>query len=144
VCIDTSNVCTNASTTSALDDYNGSHPDLQEKILTARSKLGFLLRRCLTPAPAATASPQGLQTYRRIQPLALSKVGNPLLRRAHVADSPRASYPAMGIPRRPEYGTLARRIRTCHDAAPWDPEGQPSVGSIAAAGFYYDVEFTII
>jgi len=65
--------------------------------LTARSKLSLLLLRCVTPAPAVTVIPQGPQTYRRIQPLAFSKVGIPLLRRAHVADSPRACYPAMGI-----------------------------------------------
>jgi len=49
------------------------------------------------------------------------------------------------LPRRPEYGTLARRISTFYQkAAPWDPEGKPSVESIAEAGFYYDGEFTII
>jgi len=49
------------------------------------------------------------------------------------------------LPRCPEYGTLARRIHTFYqEAAPWDPEGKPSVGSIAAAGFYYDGEFAII
>jgi len=48
----------------------------EKKILTACSKLSLLLRRCLTPASAATVSPpqnlQGLQTYRRIQPLVLA------------------------------------------------------------------------
>jgi len=49
------------------------------------------------------------------------------------------------LPRRPEYGTLAKRIRTFYqEIAQWDPEGKPSVGSIAAAGFYYDGGFTII
>ena len=49
------------------------------------------------------------------------------------------------LPLRPEYGTLARRISTFYQkAAPWDPEGKPSVESIANAGFYYDGEFTII
>ena len=45
----------------------------QEKILTARSKLSLLLRRCLTPATIQHPQPnlQGLQTYRRIQPIAL-------------------------------------------------------------------------
>ena len=47
------------------------------------------------------------------------------------------------LPRRTEYGTLARRVSTFYQkAAPWDPEGKPSVESIAAAGFYYDGEFT--
>jgi len=44
---------------------------------------------------------------------------------------------------RPEYGTLARRISTYYQvAAPWDPEGKPSVEYIANASFYYDGEFT--
>jgi len=43
------------------------------------------------------------------------------------------------LPRRPEYGTLTRRTRSFYqDPGQWDPEGKPSVGSIAAAGFYYD------
>jgi len=70
-------------------------------IVTACSKLCLLLHRCLTPAPAATVSPRqnlrGPRTYRRIQPLALSKVENSLLRRAHTANSPTASNPDMGI-----------------------------------------------
>ena len=73
------------------------HQEKKTVIVTARSKLDLLLLRCVTPAPAATVSPRGLQTYRRIQPLALSKVENPLLRRAHTANSPRASNPEMGI-----------------------------------------------
>jgi hypothetical protein len=49
------------------------------------------------------------------------------------------------LPKRLEYGTLARRTRTFYQGpARWDPEGKPSVGSIAAAGFYYDSGFTII
>ena len=41
--------------------------------------------------------------------------------------------------RRPEYGTLTRRTRSFYqDPGQWDPEGKPSVGSIAAAGFSYD------
>jgi len=45
----------------------------EKKILTARSKLSLLLRRCLTPATIQHPQQklQGLQTYRRIQPLAL-------------------------------------------------------------------------
>ena len=49
------------------------------------------------------------------------------------------------LPRRREYGTLARRINTFYQkAAPWDPEGKHLVESIAEGGFYYDGEFTII
>jgi len=46
------------------------------------------------------------------------------------------------LPRRPEYRTLAKRIRTFYqETARWDPDGKPSVGSIAAAGFYYYLNF---
>jgi len=49
------------------------------------------------------------------------------------------------LPRRPEYGTLARRVATFYlKEAPWNPEGKPSVESIAEAGLYYDGGFTII
>jgi len=49
------------------------------------------------------------------------------------------------LPKRPEYGTLARRTRTFYQGpARWDPEGKPSLGSIAAAGFFHDGGFTII
>jgi len=49
------------------------------------------------------------------------------------------------LPKRPEYGTLARHTRTFYQGpAGWNPEGKPSVGSIAAAGFHYDGVFTII
>ena len=49
------------------------HQEEKKKILTARSKLVLLLRRCLTPATIQHPQPnlQGLQTYRRIQPIAL-------------------------------------------------------------------------
>ena len=40
------------------------------------------------------------------------------------------------LPRRPEFGTLAKRIHTFYqETARWDPEGKPSVGSIAVVGF---------
>ena len=49
------------------------------------------------------------------------------------------------LPKLLEYGTITRRTRTFYQGpARWDPEGKPSVGSIAAAGFYYNGEFTII
>ena len=58
-------------TTTTMDPTH-HHQEEQKKILTARSKLS-LLRRCLTPATIQHPQPnlQGLQTYRRIQPLAL-------------------------------------------------------------------------
>jgi len=51
----------------------------------------------------------------------------------------------MGITQTSRIGTLAKRMRTFYqETARWDPEGKPSVGSIAVAGFYYDGGFTII
>jgi len=49
------------------------HQEKEKKILTARSKLSLLLRRCLTPATIKHPQQnlQGLRTYRRIHPLAL-------------------------------------------------------------------------
>jgi len=40
------------------------------------------------------------------------------------------------LPRHPQYGTLARRTRTFYQDGDgrWNPEGKPSVGSLAAAG----------
>ena len=53
----------------------------------------------------------------------------PLVQWAHVADSRRASCPAMAINPTSRIGTLARGIRTFYQkAARWDPEGKPSVG----------------
>jgi len=51
----------------------------EKKILTARSKLRLLLRRCLTPATIQHPQQilQGLQTYHRIQPLALKNGNGP-------------------------------------------------------------------
>jgi hypothetical protein len=49
------------------------------------------------------------------------------------------------LPKHPEYGSLARRTRTFYQGpARWDPDGKPSVGDLAKAGFYYDGGFTII
>jgi len=88
---------------------------------------------------------RGPQTYRRIQPLALSRVGNTYYDGLTFLTALQQAIQRWELPRRPEYGTLARRIRTFYqEAARWDPEGKPSVGSIAAAGFYYDGEFTIM
>ena len=85
-------------------------PHHQEKkivtaTVTARSKLSLLLRRCLTPAPAATVSPrqnlQGPQTYRRIQPLALSKVGNPYYDGCTLLTAQEQAIQRWELPRRP-------------------------------------------
>jgi len=125
------------------------HHQEKKKILTARHKLGLLLHRCLTPAPATTDSPrqnlQGPQTYHRIQPLALPKGGNVATSRLLLQRVQEQAIQRWELPRRPEYGMLVKRTRTFHQAAArWNPEGKPSLESIAAAGFYYDAGFTII
>jgi len=123
--------------------HHHHHQEKKTVIVTARSKLDLLLR-CVKPAPAATVSPRGLQTYRRVQPLALSKVENPPYYDGRtLLTAQEQAIQRWELPRRPEYGTPARRAATFYQKeAPWNPEGKPSVGSIAAAGFYYDGEFT--
>jgi len=118
-------------------------------IVTARSKFSLLLHRCLTPAPAATVSPAkpprstnipadpGFRPFQSREPAYYD--GLTLLTPQEQA------IQRWELPRRPEYGTLAKRIRTFYqETGRWDPEGKPSLGSIAAAGFYYDGGFTII
>ena len=124
--------------------HHHHHQEKKTVIVTARSKLDLLLLRCVTPTQAATVSPRGLQTYRRIQPLALSKVENPPYYDGRtLLTAQEQAIQRWELPRRPEYGTLARRVATFYQKeAPWNPEGKPSLGSIAAAGFYYDGEFT--
>ena len=115
----------------------------QNKVL---SRLSLLLRRCLTPATVQRPQQnlEGLQTYRRIYPLALQKGSGPTTKDC-LWRLPENKQYNTNLPKRPEYGTLTRRTRTFYQGpAQWDPEGKPSVGSIAAAGFYYDGGLTII
>jgi len=122
------------------------HQEEEEKFLTARSKLSLLLRRCLTPATIQHPQPnlQGLQTYRRIQPLALQNGCGPTTKDCLWSLPDNRQYNT-NLPKHAEYGTLARRTRTFYQGpARWDPEGKLSVGDLAKAGFYYDGGFTII
>jgi len=79
----------------------------EKKIVTTRSKLFLLLRRCLTKAPAATVSPrqnlQGQQTHRRIQPLDLSKQRNPYYDGLTLLTAQEQAIQRWELPRRPEY-----------------------------------------
>jgi len=117
-------------------------------IVTARSKLCLLLHRCLTPAPAASQPPAKPPRSADIPP---DSAPLPFQSREPAYYDGLALLTAQGeaiqrweLPRRRDYGTLARRISTFYQkAAPWDPEGKP-VGFIANAGFYYDGEFTVI
>jgi len=108
-----------------------SHPTIR----ITRSRLS-LLRRCRTAA-VATVRPQGPQTYRRTQPRALPKGDGPTtMDSLRLADE--QAIHCWQLSRRPEYGALTRRTRSYQDPGQRDPEGKLSVGSTAAAGFYYD------
>ena len=121
------------------------HHHQEKKIPTARSKLSLLLRRCLTPAPAATGSPKVFRHTAGSSPSLSRKVGMPLLHWTLIREGPRASYPALVITPATRIGTLVKRTRTFYqEAARWDPKEKPSVESIAAAGFYFDGGFIII
>jgi len=125
---------------------NTTHHQEKKKILTARSNLILLLRRCVTPA--TIQHPQqnlhGLQTYRRIQPLALQNGCGPTTKDS-MESARQQAIQHWNLPKHPEYGSLARRTRTFYQGrARWDPEGEPCVGDVAQAGFYYDGGFTII
>jgi hypothetical protein len=113
-------------------------------IMTARSKLNLLLLRCVTPAPGAKVSPRGPQTYRRITPLALKRWGCRYYTGLLLEEAQEQAIQRWEIPRRPEYGRLTKSTRTFYqEAEPWDSKEQPSVESIAAAGFF-DGGFIII
>jgi len=86
----TSNVCTDASATNAfatnaMDDYNGPHPSSGEEECDCDCDSSLQTPPSTPPVPdtrtSSDSQPQqnlrGPQTYRRIQSLALSSVGNP-------------------------------------------------------------------
>ena len=82
---------------------------------------------------------------RRIQPLAFQNGNGPTTQGLSLASARELAIQHWNLTKRPEYGTLARRTRTFYQGpARWDPEGRPSVGSMAVAGFYYDDGLTII
>ena len=145
-------MCTDASATNAMDDYDRPHPyssgEEEECDCDGNSSLQT---QPPTPPMCDTCTSNGSQPPRSadIPPDTSSRpfqsrephyyYGRTLLTAQEQA------IQRWELPRRPEYGTLARRIRTFNQKeAPWDPEGKPSVESIAAAGFYYDGEVSII
>jgi len=128
-----------------MDDYDGPHPSPGEDSNSS------LQTHPPTP-PMSDASndttPQqnfhGLQTYRRIQPLALQNGCGPTTKDS-MESARQQAIQHWNLPKHPEHGSLARRTRTFYQGpARWDPDGKPSVGDLAQAGFYYDLGFTII
>jgi hypothetical protein len=88
------------------------------------------------PARSADLPPDSASTCRK---------GTPYFDGASLELAQQQAILRWRLPRHPEYGKLARRTRSFYrEVALWDPEGKPSVGSLAAAGFYYDGRFTII
>jgi len=81
----TSNVCTDASATNAMDDYNEPHPSSGEEECDCVCDSSLQTQPFTPPVPDTRTSSdsqprqnlRGPQAYLRIQPLALSKVGNP-------------------------------------------------------------------
>jgi len=121
------------------------HREKCDCVVTARSKLNLLLLRCVTPAPTTVSPPRSADIPSDIASRPFQSKEPPYYTERTLLAAQEQAIQRWELPRRPEYGTLARRVSTFYQrAAPWDPEGKPSVESIAAAGFYYDGEFTII
>ena len=141
-------MCTDASATNAMDDCDGPHPSSGEEECDCDSSLQT---RPPNPPMHDTSTGSNSQPPRStdIPPDPASRPAERCGCHYYTGLSlERAQGQAIQrweLPRRPEYGTLVKRTRTFHqEAARWDPIGKPSVGSIAAAGFYYDDGFTII
>ena len=139
----TSNVRTDDSATTAMDDYDGPHPSSGEEEECDSDCDNSLQTQPLTPQVRDPRTGSDNQPARSadIPPDTAppSYYTGPTLLTAQ-----EQAIRRWELPRRPEYGTLARRVATFYQKeAPWDPEGKPSVGSIAEAGFHYDGEFTV-
>jgi len=140
----TSNVCTDVSATTAMDDYDRPHPSSGEEEECDSDCDNTLQTQPLTPQERDPRTGSDNQPTRSadIPPDTAppSYYTGPTLLTAQ-----EQAIQRWELPRRPEYGTLARRVATFYqEAARWDPEGKPSVGSIAAAGFYYDVSLQLL
>jgi len=117
-------------------------PTQHQEILIVRSKLSLLLCRCLRTATVQRPQQnlQGLQTPPDPAPRPRPPEREwPYHEGLSLASAREQAIQHWNLPKRPEYGTLAKRTRTFYQGPTrWDPKGKPSVGSIAAAGFYYD------
>jgi len=142
-------VCTDASATT-MDDYDGPHPSSGEEEECDCDCDSSLRTQPPTPPMRDTCTGSDSQPPRSADippdtaPRPFQSREPPYYDGRTLLTAQEQDIQRRELPRRPEYGTLARRIRTFNQKeAPWDPEVKPSVGSIAAAGFYYDGEFTI-
>jgi len=129
-----------------MDNYNGPHPSSgEEEKCDCDCDSSLQTQPSTPPVPNTSSDSQPpAKPPRSIDipadpALALSRVGS-----LHTTKGSRCLQPKSKLPRRPEYGTLAKRLRTFYqETARWDPEGKPSVGYIATAGFYYDGVFKL-
>jgi len=130
-----------------MDDYDGPHPSSGEEECDCDSSL-----QTQPPTPplrdTCTCSdsqpPKSANIPPDTAPPPLQSKEPPYYAGRTLLTAQEQAIQRWELPRRPEYGTLSKRVATFFQKeAPWDPEGKPSVGSLAAAGFYYDGEFTI-
>jgi len=144
-------VCTDASATNAMDDYDDSTPSSGEEVDCDS------LLQTQPPTPPVPDTSTGSDSQPPAKPTSSADIPpDPAPRRAErwgcryytglsLQRAQEQAIQRWELPRCTEYGTLIIRTRTFYqEAARWDSEGKPSVESIAAAGFYYDGGFTII
>jgi hypothetical protein len=142
----TFNVCIDATAATAMDAYDGPRPSSGEEDCNCDSSLQT---RPLTPPvrDPGTGSDSRPPRSADIPPDTASRPFQssepPYYDWRTLRTAQEQAIQRWELPRRPEYGTLAGRVATFFQKeAPWNPEGKPSVGSLAAAGFYYVGGFT--
>ena len=143
----TSNVCTN--TNNMADDYDGPHPSTSGAEEDSNSSLQ-------TQPPSPQVSDASNDTTPPAKPPRSADIPPdptprppewvwPYHEGLTMESARQQAIQHWHPPKHSEYGSLARRTRTFYQGpAQWDPEGKPSVGDLARAGFYYDGGFTII
>ena len=147
----TSNVCTDAFATTAMDDYDGPHPSSGEEEECDCDCDSSLQTQPPTPPVRDTCTGSDSQPPRSADippdhaPCPLKRWGCRYYTGLSLEMAQEQAIQRWELPRRPEYGTLTKRTRTFYqEAAPWDPKEKLSVESIAAAGLYFDGGFKII
>jgi len=141
-------MCTDASATSAMDDYNGHHPSSSSGEEYSDSSLQT---QSPTPQMPDTSTSSDRQPPRSSDippdpaPRSPERWGCRYYTGLSLQRAQEQAIQRWELHWRPEYGMLVKRTRTFYEEAAWlDPKENPTVESIAAAGFYYDGWFTII
>jgi len=131
-----------------MDDYDGPHPasggeENSDSSLQTQPTTPAVSEASNNTTPPAK-SPRPADIPPNPAPRAL-EWESPYHEGLSLASAREQAIQHWNLPKCPEYGTLARRTRIFYqDPAQWDPEGKPSVGSMASARFYYDGGFTVI